>query len=165
MTVAWQAHEGRQTWQRALEGAYLLRTNLPPGEHATLGKNYIQLTEAEAAFRALKRALSVRPIIPQLERRTQAHILVAFLGDALWVTLKHLFRRNDSALSPSKALALLGTLLSDDIVLPTTDGREIRLRRLTTPNAEQKHFLSQLGITIPDIISSDQECSADSKIA
>jgi len=165
LTVEWQAREGRQTWQRAREGSYLLRTNLPPGEPAQLWQDYIQLTEAEAAFRALKSELSIRPIFHQLERRAKAHILVAFLGYALWVTLKHLLRRKDSTLSPRQALALLSTLVSADIVLPTTDGREIRLRRVTTPTAEQKQLLSQLGITIPDRLSLDQECSADFKIA
>ncbi|MGA3328900.1 MAG: IS1634 family transposase [Terriglobia bacterium] len=165
LAVEWKAIENRQTWQQAREGAYLLRTNLPPGEPATLWKDYIQLTEAEAAFRALKSELSIRPIFHQLERRAKAHILVAFLGYALWVTLKHLLMRKDSALSPSKALASLGRLVSADIVLPTTDGREIRLRRVTTPSAEQKQLLDPLGITIPDRLSFDQECSADSKIA
>jgi transposase len=165
LAVEWKALEGRQTWQRAREGVYLLRTNLPPGEPAKLWKNYIQLTEAEAAFRALKSELSIRPIFHQRERRAKAHILVAFLGYALWVTLKHLLIRRDSDLSPSKALTLLGTLASADIVLPTTDGREIRLRRVTTPSAEQKQLLNQLDITIPDRLSFDQECSADSKIA
>jgi transposase len=165
LAVEWKALEGRQTWQRAREGVYLLRTNLPPGEPAKLWKNYIQLTEAEAAFRALKSELSIRPIFHQRERRAKAHILVAFLGYALWVTLKHLLIRMDSDLSPSKALTLLGTLARADIVLPTTDGREIRLRRVTTPSAEQKQLLNQLDITIPDRLSFDQECSADSKTA
>jgi len=165
LAVEWKAIESRQTWQQAREGAYLLRTNLPPGEPAKLWKDYIQLTEAEAAFRALKSALSIRPIFHQRERRAQAHILVAFLGYALWVTLIHLLRRKGSTLSPRQALASLGTLVSADIVLPTTDGREIRLRRVTTPSAEQKQLLDQLGITIPDRLSFDQECSADSKIA
>ena len=165
LALQWQALEGRQTWQRAREGAYLLRTNLPPDKPESLWKNYIQLTEAEAAFRALKSELSIRPIFHQLERRAKAHILVAFLGYALWVTLKHLLIRNRSAFSPAKALALLGTLVSADIVLPTTDGREIRLRRVTTPSAEQKQLLDQLGITLPSRLNSDRECSVDSAIA
>ncbi len=165
LALAWQALEGRQTWQRAREGAYLLRTNLPPDEPAKLWTNYIQLTEAEAAFRALKSQLSIRPVFHQLERRAKAHILVAFLGYALWVTLKHLLIRNRSGFSPAKALALLGTLISADIVLPTTDGREIRLRRVTTPTAEQKQWLDQLGITLPSRLNSDRECSVDSAIA
>ena len=39
---------------------------------------------------------------------------------------------NDQPLSPMKALTLLSSLQSADIVLPTTDGREIRLRRITS---------------------------------
>ena len=128
-------------------------------------KSYIQLTEAEAAFRVLKSELSIRPIFHQLERRAKAHILVAFLGYALWVTLKHLLIRKGSDLSPARALGLLGTLVSADIVLPTTDGREIRLRRVTAPNDEQKQLLEQLGIALPDRLNFDLECSADSAIA
>ena len=165
LSLQWQAIPGRQSWQRAREGAYLLRTNLAPGEPAQFWKSYIQLTEAEAAFRALKSELSIRPIFHQLERRAKAHILVAFLGYALWVTLKHLLIRKGSTLSPAKALELLSTLVSADIVLPTTDGREIRLRRVTTLTVEQKQLLAELGITVPERLSFDQECSADSAIA
>jgi len=165
VALEWQARKDRQNWQQAREGAYLLRSNLPAGKPQELWKSYIQLTEAEAAFRVLKSPLSIRPIFHQLERRAKAHILVAFLGYALWVTLKHLLRRKGSTLSPNKALALLSTLVSADIVLPTTDGREIRLRRVTTPDAEQKQLLDQLGIAVPDRLSFDRECSVDSATA
>lgn len=165
VSLEWKLIPGRQDWQRAREGAYLLRTNLPPGEPEKLWSSYIQLTEAEAAFRALKSELSIRPIFHQLERRAKAHILVAFLGYALWVTLKHLLIRKHATLSPARALVLLGTLMSADIVLSTTDGREIRLRRVTTPSAEQKQLLDQLGIAVPDRLSFDHECSADLAIA
>jgi transposase len=53
----------------------------------------MQLTEAEASFRALKSELSIRPLFHQLEPRVKAHVMVAFLGYALWVTLKHLLKR------------------------------------------------------------------------
>jgi hypothetical protein len=68
---------------------------------------------------------------------------------------------NEQPLSAMKALALLSTLQSADIVLPTTDGREIRLRRITEPNAEQKSLLQQLGITLPERFELNQKCSAD----
>jgi hypothetical protein len=45
-----------------------------------------------------------------------------------------------------KAIALVATSQSADIVLPTTDGREIRLRRITEPTGEQKSLLQRLGI-------------------
>lgn len=90
----------RQSWQELREGAYLLRTKLIGDRAEELWPKYIQLTEAEAVFRALKSELAIRPIFHQLERRVKAHVLVAFLGYALWVTLKHLLRRQPIELSP-----------------------------------------------------------------
>ena len=40
------------------------------------------------------------------------------------MTLKHLLQRKQSPLTPARVLALLATVQSADIVLPTTDGRE-----------------------------------------
>ena len=62
-----------------------------------------------------------------------------------------------------KALALLSTLQSADIVLPTTDGREIRLRRITEPTAEQKSLLQQLGLSLPERFELNRKCSVDSE--
>ena len=120
----WEVLQDRHTWQEMREGAYLLRTNLTGDSAEDLWKKYIQLTEAEAAFRALKSELSIRPFFHQLERRVKAHVLVAFLGYALWVTLKHLLVRKELKTSPAKALSMLSGLRSADIVLPTqTDVR------------------------------------------
>jgi transposase len=175
----WQIKEDRKNWRESREGAYLLRTNLQAATAEQLWSKYMQLTEAEASFRALKSELSIRPLFHQLEPRVKAHVMVAFLGYALWVTLKHVLKprpaivpkRSDSAvdnaepLSPMRAIALLSTLQSADIVLPTTDGREIRLRRITEPTPEQKSLLRQLGITLPEHFQFNRECSADSAIA
>jgi hypothetical protein len=92
--------------------------------------------------------------------------MVVFLGCALLVTLKHLLKggaaiaplpstselNNTQPLSAMKALALLSTLQSADIVLPTTDGREIHLRRITEPTADQKSLLKQLGMSLPGTV-------------
>jgi transposase len=175
----WQVKEDRKTWRESREGAYLLRTNLRAETAEELWSKYMQLTEAEACFRALKSELSIRPLFHQLEPRVKAHVMVAFLGYALWVTLKHLLKRRpavvakpsgsgvDTAppLSPMKALALLAPLQSADIVLPTTDGREIRLRRITEPTTEQKLLLHQLGISLPNHLEFSRKCSVDSAIA
>ena len=175
----WQIKEDRKTWRESREGAYLLRTNLPAGSAEELWSKYMQLTEAEASFRALKSELSIRPLFHQKEPRVKAHVMVAFLGYALRVTLKHLLKRrstivperslsgvdNARPLSPMKALALLSTLQSADVVLPTTDGREIRLGRITEPDSHQKSLLHQLRLSLPDRLQFHQECSADSAIA
>ncbi|OLC41114.1 MAG: hypothetical protein AUH43_25195 [Acidobacteria bacterium 13_1_40CM_65_14] len=157
----WKLIEARRAWRDAREGAYLLRTNLEGQTAEELWTKYIQLTEAEAAFRALKSELAIRPLFHQLEPRVKAHILVAFLGYALWVTLKHLLHRRGTGLTPARALAQLATLQSADIILPTTDGREIRLRRVATPTAEQQQLLDSLDISVPTHLEWNAECSAD----
>jgi transposase len=165
LSLEWSAKEEQQQWRETREGAYLLRTNLTATTAAELWEKYMQLTEVEAAFRALKSELSIRPLFHQLERRVKAHVLVAFLGYALWVTLKQLLAAKQSEGSASRALAELATLQSADIVLPTTDGREIRLRPLTEPTAEQKRLLDQLGIELPEQLQFNQQCSADFAVA
>jgi transposase len=175
----WEMKEDRKNWRESREGAYLLRTNLKAETAEELWSKYMQLTEAEASFRALKSELSIRPLFHQLEPRVKAHVMVAFLGYGLWVTLKHLLKRrpamvptpsasgvdNAQTLSPMRVLALLSTLQSADIVLPTTDGHEIRLRRITEPTVEQKSLLHQLGINLPDRLQFNRKCSVDSAIA
>src|SRR6202167_1130447 len=173
--LLWEMKKDKVAWRDLREGAYMLRTNLQADSAEQMWSMYMQLTEAEASFRALKSELSIRPLFHQKEPRVKAHVLVAFLGYALWVTLKHLLQRqlaivpqpsadgidNTQPFSPMKALALLSTLQSADIVLPTTDGREIRLRRITEPTTEQKSLLHQLGLTLPERLKSLSKCSAD----
>src|SRR2546422_663052 len=177
--LSWQMKEDRKSWRESREGAYLLRTNLKVETAEELWSKYMQLTEAEASFRALKSELSIRPLFHQLEPRVKAHVMVAFLGYALWVTLKHLLKRRPAIVpkpslsganktqpvSAIRALALLSTLQSADIVLPTTDGREIRLRRITEPTTEQKSLLQQLGLSLPERFEFNRKCSVDSAIA
>ena len=177
--LQWSIREDRKIWRGLREGAYMLRTNLQAGSAEELWARYMQLTEAEASFRALKSELSIRPLFHQLEPRVKAHVMVAFLGYALWVTLKHLLKRratfvpqpsasavtNAQPLSVKKVLSLLSTLQSADIVLPTTDGREIRLRRITEPTAEHKALLQQLGLTLPERFELHRNCSVDSATA
>lgn len=177
--LVWEIKKERKTWRDLREGAYMLRTNLQAESAEQLWMKYMQLTEAEASFRALKSELSIRPLFHQKEPRVKAHVMVAFLGYALWVTLKHLLKRrpaivarpsasgvdNLQPMSPMKALALLSTVQSADIVLPTTDGRELRLRRITEPSLEQKSLLHQLGISLPDRLNRSPKCSADSATA
>jgi transposase len=177
--LVWEMKAEQKVWRDLREGAYLLRTNLQADSAEEMWSKYMQLTEAEASFRALKSELSIRPLFHQKEPRVKAHVLVAFLGYALWVTLKHLLKRrtaivprpadsgvdNTQPISPKKALVLLSTVHSADIVLPTTDGREIRLRRITEPTAEQKSLLHQLGLSLPDRLKSLSKCSADSASA
>ena len=165
--LVWRQKPEQQQWLEAREGAYLLRTNLTADGAADLWKKYMQLTEVEAAFRTLKSELAIRPLFHQLERRVKAHVLVAFLSYALLVTLKHLLKRGGSEYSPANVLKRLAEVYSVDIVLPTLEGPEIWLRRISKLDDEQQKVLFQLQLPLPERLEPTQilKCSENSAIA
>jgi transposase len=131
------------------DGHYLLRSNLVGENPSVLWECYIQLTQVEAAFRALKSELGLRPIYHQVEKRVEAHIFVAFLAYALAVTLKQRLVALAPGLSPRAVLEKLATLQMLDVCLPTTDGRWLIMPRYTQPEAEQMLLLHQLHLPLP----------------
>ena len=89
----------------------------------------MQLTQIESVFRSLKSELGIRPIFHRLERRVDAHILIAFLAYSLQVTLKHRLLIHASGLTPTAVLEKLASIQMIDVWVPTTDGRWLILPR------------------------------------
>jgi transposase len=136
-------------WAALSEGAYLLRSNITDWSDHQLWKAYIQLTQAEAAFRIQKDQLKVRPIWHQREDRVQAHILVCFLAFMLWKSLEMWQQRAGLGNSPRTILEELTRIQSHDVVLPTATHGVIRLRCVTQPDPAQAALLDRLGIVLP----------------
>ena len=125
---------------RRREGRYLLRSNLPNKDPATLwhGKYYIRLTEIEQAFKELKHDLAIRPIYHQTDKRIEAHIFIAFIAYCLHVTLKQRTRSCAPGLTPRAVLEKFATMQMVDVHLPTTDGRQLVLPRYTQPDSDHQ---------------------------
>ena len=136
-------------WAALSEGAYLLRSNISDWSDQQLWKAYIQLTQAEAAFRIQKDQLNLRPIWHQRAERVQAHILVCFLAFVLWKSLEMWQQRAGLGNSPRTVLEELARIQSHDVVLPTATHGQIRLRCVTQPDAAQAALLDRLGIILP----------------
>jgi transposase len=136
-------------WAAFSEGAYLLRSNITDWSDEQLWKAYIQLTQAEAAFRIQKDHLHVRPIWHQRADRVEAHILVCFLAFVLWKTLELWQQRAGLGNSPRTVLEELVRIQSHDVVLPTASHGEIRLRCVAQPDDAQAVLLERLGIVLP----------------
>ena len=153
LEITWTKNTRWQEWAALSEGCYLLRTNLSETEPATLWKRYIQLTDAEWAFRISKDELHLRPIWQQHEKRVQAHSLVCFLAYVLWKTLAQWMKRSGLGDAPRTLLAEMAKIKSGDIVLPAQSAsgqaRLIRLRCVTEPDAAQKVLLNRLGLKLP----------------
>ena len=136
-------------WAALSEGAYLLRSNIDDWTDQQLWKAYIQLTQAEAAFRIQKDQLNLRPIWHQHEDRVQAHILICFLAFVLWKSLEMWQQRAGLGNSPRTILEELARIQSHDVVLPTAAHGQIRLRCVTQPDAAQAALLDRLGLVLP----------------
>jgi transposase len=131
------------------DGHYLLRSNITADDPKILWERYVQLTEIEAVFKALKSDLAVRPIHHQLEHRVEAHIFVAFLAYCLMVTLKKRLQAHAPGLTPRAVLEKLKTIQMLDVWLPTTDGRHLVMSRYTQPESDQELVLQKLGLRLP----------------
>jgi hypothetical protein len=131
------------------DGHYLLRSNLVGEDPSVLWELYIQLTQIEAAFKALKSELGLRPIYHQVEKRVEAHIFVAFQAYALSVTLKKRLEALAPGLTPRAVLEKLATIQMLDVCFPTTDGRWLIMPRYTQPEPEQQLILHRLGLRLP----------------
>lgn len=136
-------------WAALSEGAYLLRSNLTDWSDAQLWKAYIQLAQAEAAFRIQKDQLRIRPIWHQRADRVAAHILVCFLAFVLWKTLELWQQQSGLGNSPRTVLEELARIHAHDVILPTPTHGDIRLRCVTHPDAAQAVLLERLGIVLP----------------
>lgn len=149
----------RNEWRSAMEndGSYILRAYLPwddwpvtaDRQAPVLWEWYMQLTRVEEAFKTLKSDLAVRPVHHQLEHRVEAHILVAFLGYCLQVTLRQKLATHAPGLSPRQALSSLQSIRMVDVHLPITDGRELIMPRFTEPEAQQQMILEKLALKLP----------------
>jgi len=146
---SWSCREQELTWARQSEGCYVLRSNVKEWTAEELWKAYIQLTDAEKAFRIQKDDLRLRPIWHQKESRVQAHILVCFLAYVLWKCFGQMCQRAGLGDEPRKIIEEIKKLHLIDVVCPTRKGVEIRLRYVTAPEPELAILLQKLKLIPP----------------
>ena len=150
--LEWSKRDDWRDWAKLSEGCYLLRSNVTDWSGEELWRAYMQLTEAEAAFRIHKGDLVLRPVWHHLQHRVQAHILVCFLTYVLWKTLGHWCHDAGLGDEPRKIFAELEQISLVDVVLPTRTGIQIRKRCVSRPNEHQAILLQRLGLELPTCI-------------
>ena len=120
--LTWTKNDAHPKWATLTDGCYVLRSNVCDWTHEELWEAYIQLTEAELAFRIQKSDLRIRPIWHQKEDRVLAHILVCFLAYILWKTLTQMCQRAGLGNEPRRVFDELSEIRSVDVVLPIFRG-------------------------------------------
>lgn len=152
MRVTWQMDEQAK---KDLCDCYLLRTNLPQVDPVALWKQYIQLVDAEWAFRISNDELELRPIWHQREKRVKGHILVCFIAYAMWKTLSGWMQASGLGEAPQPLVEELSRVKSGDVVLPTcnndgTPGPTLVVQCVTQPEPHLAVLLHRLGLRLPN---------------
>jgi len=142
----------RKQWAAQAHGAYLLRTNCTESDPTKLWEWYLQLQQAEAAFRCAKSDLCLRPIFHHKTQRVEAHILVCFLSLALWRVLEQWMKGKGLGSCARQLVAEISTIKSLDVLLPlkTAAGvKELRLRTVARPDRMVAELLQRLELCLP----------------
>ena len=129
-----------------LDGSYLLKSDRNDLSAEEAWRIYVLLTRVENAFRNMKSPLAERPIYHQLEHRVETHIFLCVLAYHLLVAIEKTLLDRGVHTSWASVREVLSTHQVCTIVLPTDDGRELRIRKGSTPEPEHTELYELLGI-------------------
>jgi hypothetical protein len=150
LRISSRLDEGQKAHRQ--KGAYLLRTNCEEADPVRLWKWYIQLTQAEAAFRTSKSDLGLRPVFHHKKERVQAHILVCFLALAMWRSLEQWMSAKGLGTCARQLLKEMTGVKSMDVLVPVkrdAEQTQLRLRVVSTPEPALAQLLAHLGLHLP----------------
>lgn len=140
----------RLEWADKTQGKYLLRTNITEDDPRKLWKIYMQLNQAENAFRTSKNDLGLRPVYHQKEHRVKAHIFICFLALSMWRCLEMWMEKSGLGRSAKKLLKELQEIKTADVLLPVKDRGTLRLRVVVKPEKHAQILLDKMGIKLPN---------------
>ena len=110
---------------------------------------YLQLVAVEEAFKTIKGDLAIRPIFHQDPQRIEAHVFIAFIAYCLHVTLTRHLHPLAPGLTARSVIEKFAAVQMIDVLVPTTDGRQLSLTRYTEPEPKLKLILHKLRLTLP----------------
>ncbi len=144
--LVWREDEAKKAKAASLDGCYLIRTSRTDMTDEEIWRTYMMLTRVENAFRDMKGPLMERPIYHQLQRRVETHIFLCVLAYHLLVCVERTFLDAGIHTSWEAIRDVLATHQVLTVLLPATNGRTLRIRKGSLPEAEQKEIYRVLGI-------------------
>jgi transposase len=129
-----QPNDDKKAKAELLDGGYLLRTDRTDLSAREAWLMYMTLTRAENAFRMMKTPLAERPIFHHLEHRVETHIFLCVLAYHLLVAIETTLLNQEVHTSWATIRKTLSTHQVATIVLPTDQGKVLRIRKGMTPD-------------------------------
>ena len=145
-SLSWQEDMEKKGIAEKLDGSYVLRTDRQDLTADEIWRTYMLLTRVEAAFCSMKSPLMERPIFHHLKRRAQTHIFLCILAYHLLAAIEKRFLDQGIHTSWWTIRQQLSTHQVATIVLPTSNGMVLKIRKGGTPEPEHKKIYEVLKI-------------------
>lgn len=145
--LSWKEQVEKKAIAQKVDGTYILKTDRQDLTAEEIWRTYILLTRVEDAFRDMKTPLLERPIFHHLQHRVQTHIFLCVLAYHLLAAIEHRFLQAGIHTSWWTLRQQLSTHQVATIVLPTSSGRILKIRKATVPEAQHREIYATLGIT------------------
>jgi len=162
--IVCQRNDEKRAVAEKLDGSYVLETDRLDLDVEEAWRTYILLTRAEDAFRDMKSVLATRPNFHQVERRVDTHIFLCVLAYHLLVAVEKTLLDRGIHTSWATVREALMSHQMVTVVLPTSDGWELHLRRATVPEPEQREMYDLLGVS-PEVMKPRKTWIAASGVA
>jgi transposase len=146
--LSWNEDTDKKAVAGKLDGSYVLKTDRQDLTAEEIWRTYILLTRVEDAFRDMKSPLMERPIFHHLKNRTQTHIFLCVLAYHLLVAIEKRFLDKGIHTSWWSIRQQLSTHQVVSVVLPTTDGKVLRIRKGTIPEPVHREIYTTLRIPL-----------------
>ena len=146
--LSWNEDADKKAVAEKLDGSYVLKTDRQDLTADEIWRTYILLTRVEDAFRDMKTPLMERPIFHQLKNRTQTHIFLCVLAYHLLVAIEKRFLDQGIHTSWWSIRQQLSTHQVVTVVLSTTDGGVLRIRKGTVPEPTHREIYTTLKIPL-----------------
>ena len=145
-TLGWEEDTEKKAIATKLDGGYVLKTDRQDLTADEIWRTYILLTRVETAFRSMQSPLMEHPLFHHLQRRTQTHIFLCVLAYHLLAAIEKRFLDRGIHTSWWTLRQQLSTHQVITVVLPTADGRVLKIRKGTTPELAHKEIYAALKI-------------------
>ena len=146
--LSWNEDADKKAVAEKLDGSYVLKTDRQDLTADEIWRTYILLTRVEDAFRDMKTPLKERPIFHHLKNRTQTHIFLCVLAYHLLVAIEKRFLDQGIHTSWWSIRQQLSTHQVVTVVLPTTDGRVLKIRKGTVPEPIHREIYTTLKVPL-----------------
>lgn len=146
--LSWNEDADKKAVAEKLDGSYVLKTDRQDLTADEIWRTYILLTRVEDAFRDMKTPLMERPIFHHLKNRTQTHIFLCVLAYHLLVAIEKRFLDQGIHTSWWSIRQQLSTHQVVTVVLSTTDGGVLKIRKGTVPEPIHREIYTTLKIPL-----------------